>query len=137
MDDDELDPLDSAETTPIVPSVSLTKPYEVPGQGEYLKLIDQCQVLFRELPRVTTRDVDKRLEKIFETVMNLAPYVGVSRMSIPLLRDCCGGKRVWTEDLGWGLGDIIRRITRLFGFGHCDGCERRRTWLNSLFRRKR
>ena len=138
MEESDFDPFEDSRAIPAVPySRKPVLPItEIPGQKEYLQLVDQCQELFKALPKITTREVDVHLQKIFETIMDLGPYVGVSRISIPLLRDCCGGKRVWKEELGWGLGDIVRRLTRLLGFGNCDGCERRRIWLNGLFRKR-
>lgn len=136
----DYDPLEDAQVMPAIPHppkpvLPLT---EVPGQKEYLRLIDQCQALFKRVPTLTSREVDVELEKIFETVLDLGAYVGVSRISIPLLRDCCGGKRSWPEEpLGWGLGDIIRRVTRILGFKNCGGCERRRLWLNNLFKKSK
>lgn len=39
-----------------------------------------------------------------------------------------------------GLGDYVemfaKRIARLFGFGKCGGCQKRKRWLNSLTKGK-
>lgn len=37
----------------------------------------------------------------------------------------------------WGLGDVVHRIARFFGFRACGRCRRRRRWLNELSRRFR
>ena len=109
-------------------------------QKPFMALIAKFHDLFWDLPKVTTRDVDARLAAMFEDLMDAAGAVGISRMSVPRLKECCGKKREWPgeappheEKLGWGVGDIFRRITRFFGFGHCEACERRRKLLNRIF----
>lgn len=106
-------------------------------------LIGKFHDLFWDLPKITTRDVDARLQEMFELLMDAAGHVGISRLSVPRLKECCGKARTWPgepppapteEPLGWGVGDIIRRITRLFGIGHCKKCEERRQALNRIFR---
>lgn len=111
------------------------------NQLPFMRMIARMHDLFWDLPNVTTRDVDGRLQELYELLMDAAATAGISRMSVPQLRECCGKKRVWPgeapeaeEKLGWGLGDIIRRITRLFGIGHCEKCEERRKALNRIFR---
>jgi hypothetical protein len=111
------------------------------NQLPFMRMIARMHDLFWDLPNVTTRDVDGRLQELYELLMDAAATAGISRMSVPQLRECCGKKRVWPGEppkvdgaLGWGLGDIVRRITRFFGFGHCAKCEERRKALNRIFR---
>ena len=89
---------------------------------------------------MSLRQVDARVVAVHARLMELAADLGVSRNGLPELRECCGKKRTWPdtpapaqEPLGWGLGDIVRRVTRALGFKHCASCEKRRTWLNRLF----
>ena len=107
-----------------------------------MRIIARMHDLYWDLPQLTTREVDTRLQELFDLTMDAAATAGISRMSVPRLMECCGKKRAWPEDqkkaqdekLGWGAGDIVRRITRFFGFGHCEACERRRLLLNRIFR---
>jgi hypothetical protein len=116
-------------------------------------LADRFYMLWWNLPGMTPRDVDRDIRDMFRMYMDLAPSLGVSRNGIPELRECCGRKRVWPDDvlsgsqsqvlvmapvtepdLGWCPGDIIRRITRVLGFKYCEKCDRRRKRINKFFR---
>ncbi len=142
------DPLDRPMELPVKPpsgapvrlilSETVTR-----NQLPFMRMIARMHDLFWDLPNMTTRDVDARLEELYELLMDAAGTAGISRMSVPRLKECCGKARVWPgeplpapteEPLGWGVGDIIRRITRFFGFGHCKKCEERRKALNRIFR---
>lgn len=122
-------------------------------QAPFLELIEQFHKLFWELPNLTTRDVDQRLQPMFDNLMNAAATVGISRNSVPSLKECCGKKRVWPDELNkssiftpvqesvvqldpkapaGGLGDFFKKVFSFFGFKPCEGCERRRRWLNSI-----
>jgi hypothetical protein len=113
-------------------------------QAPFLDLVEQFHKLFWELPNLTTRDVDQRLQPMFDKLMDAAATVGISRMSVPSLKECCGKKRVWPDDLNksqvvpavprdaGGLGDILKKTFSWFGATPCEGCERRRKWLNSI-----
>lgn len=118
-------------------------------------LADRFYMLWWNLPGMTLRQVDQDVKDMFRMYMDLAPSLGVSRNGIPELRECCGRKRVWKddplsdnnakvlvmppavdpqEDLGWCVGDVLRRITRFFGAKYCEKCDRRRRAINSFFR---
>lgn len=111
-------------------------------QAPFLDLIGQFHKLFWELPNLTTRDVDARLQAMFEKLMEASATVGISRNSVPSLKECCGKKRVWPDEIGQsgilptvqksGLGDLIKKLTELCGIKPCEGCERRRRWLNGI-----
>lgn len=124
-------------------------------QDAFRNVADRFYMLWWNLPQMTTRQADQDLQDIFRMFMDLAPSMGVSRNGIPELRECCGRKRVWkgdplsdnnhkvlvmppvvdpVENLGWCPGDIIRRITRLFGAKYCEKCDRRRQAINRFFR---
>ena len=144
----DFDPLDRPAEIPVKPpsgapvrlilSETITR-----NQLPFMRMIARMHDLFWDLPSMTTRDVDARLQELFELLMDAAGTAGISRMSVPRLAECCGKTRIWPDGvkteieeppLGWGLGDIVRRITRLFGFGHCKKCEERRHALNRIFR---
>lgn len=107
-------------------------------QKPFVSLINQFEALFWDLPKLTTRDVDARIKPMYDELLKAASYHGISSMTAPRLVECCGKTRTWPdgqktgEVLGWGLGDIVRRITRAMGIRHCEGCERRRLWLNAI-----
>jgi hypothetical protein len=112
-------------------------------QAPYLDLIALYHKLFWELPEISTRDVDARLQVMFDKLMEVSATVGISRLSVPSLKECCGKKRVWPDELGksqimeavkdaGGLGDLLKKIFSLFGAKPCEGCERRRRWLNGI-----
>lgn len=102
--------------------------------------------------------VDAGIQALYEEYLKLAPHLGVSLQGLPQLRECCGIKRSIppellqdpsktllgtaalpappAEKLAWWPGDIIRRITRLFGAKYCEKCDQRRRWINSWFGKK-
>lgn len=150
MNDLDFDPMNEPSEIPIKPPsgspvrLELARSIER-NQLPFMRIIAKMHDLFWDLPNITTRDVDVRLQELFDLTMDAAAQQGISRMSVPKLQECCGKKRVWPGEaaappegkLGWGLGDIVRRITRFFGFGHCEACERRRKALNRIFRFRR
>ena len=112
-------------------------------QAPYLDLIGLFHKLFWELPGLTQKEVDDRLQPMYEKLMEASATVGISRLSVPSLKECCGKKRVWPDALGksqameivqdtGGLGDVLKKIFSLFGAKPCEGCERRRRWLNGI-----
>jgi len=124
-------------------------------QEAFRSLADRFYMLWWNMPGMTLKQVDQDVQDMFRMYMDLAPSMGVSRNGIPELRECCGRKRVWKDDrltgnagqvlvmppatdpvevLGWCPGDIVRRITRLFGAKYCDACDRRRRAINAFFR---
>ena len=140
MDDEERDPFEADGF-----KVELQKPPQ-PGllneirrrQAPFIVLINDFERLYWDLPNLTTKQVDDRIGPMYERVLEAAAYHGISAITAPKLRECCGKVRTWPggvvtgEALGWGLGDIVRRFTRALGFRSCEGCERRRLWLNSI-----
>lgn len=121
-------------------------------QAAFRDLADRFYMLWWNMPGMTLRQVDTDVQDMFRMLMDLGPSLGVSRNGIPELRECCGRKRTWRdgtlgheeqtlimapvkrEELGWCPGDIIRRITRFFGAGYCEKCDRRRRAINAFFR---
>ena len=147
----DFDPLDRPAEIPIKPATGapvrlILSETITRNQLPFMRMIARMHDLFWDLPKITTRDVDDRLQELFELLMDAAATTGISRMSVPRLAECCGKKRIWPDDvqaaleahlepeLGWGLGDMVRRVTRFFGFGHCKKCEERRQALNRIFR---
>ena len=109
-------------------------------QEPFLKLSGQLHSLFWELPGMSDRDFDKRLQPIWESFMEAAGMVGLSSYDIPQLKECCGKRRTW-PDQGLGarylrLGDAVRWVTsNIFRIRKpCEACERRRETLNRLIR---
>lgn len=113
-------------------------------QRPYLELIELFHKLFWELPEITTKDVDARLQSMFDKLMESAATVGISRLSVPSLKECCGKKRIWTDPLNQaqvnltpvvdsgGLGDFFKKVFSFLGFKPCAGCEQRLRWLNKI-----
>lgn len=122
-------------------------------------LADRFYILWWNLPGMSPRDVDRHLVDMFQMYMNLAPSMGVSRNTVQELRECCGKKRPWKSDalmgdpsetvrgaispfyepppkdlerLGFGLGDLVARITKVFSKERCGACEVRRRALNAF-----
>jgi hypothetical protein len=117
-------------------------------------LADRFYMLWWNIPGMSLRQVDQDVQDMFRMYMDLAPTMGVSRNGIPELRECCGRKRTWKDDpltgppgqvlvmppvtepiekLGWCPGDIVRRITQLFGVKYCEACDLRRRRINAWF----
>lgn len=113
-------------------------------QAPFLDLIELHHKLFWELPNLSPKEVDERLKVMFEKLMEASSVVGISRNSVPSLKECCGKKRVWPNEMPdgrsgilpavqkTGLGDLIKRLAEWFGIKSCEGCERRRKWLNGI-----
>lgn len=121
-------------------------------------IADRFYMLWWNMPGMSLRQVDQDVQDMFRMYMDLAPSLGVSRNGIPELRECCGRSRTPFRDnshldpqktitgaqgvvspfyepkLGWCPGDIIRRVTRLFGAKHCERCDRRRRAINAFFK---
>lgn len=159
MDDNEdFDPLEAGEReiSKLEENEKLTKTVAMlqARQDAFRDIADRFYMLWWNLPASNLKDVDRELQDLFRMYMDLAPSLGVSRNGIPELKECCGRKRVWKDDplsdnnnkvlvippivdqveeLGWCPGDIIRRITRLFGVKYCEKCDRRRKAINSFF----
>lgn len=160
MDDNEdFDPLEAGEReiSKLEENEKLTKTVAMlqARQDAFRDIADRFYMLWWNLPASNLKDVDRELQDLFRMYMDLAPSLGVSRNGIPELRECCGRKRVWKDDplsdnnnkvlvippvvdqeelLGWCPGDIVRRITRLFGVKYCEKCDRRRKAINAFFR---
>lgn len=161
----EFDPLEAPAaaahdtTKRLTPENPATTPEDVRrilARGEAFRdLADRFYMLWWNLPRMTTRQVDHDVQDMFRMYMDLAPSLGVSRVGIPELRECCGRKRVWgnepldeahqpktlvmapvveEQELGWCPGDLVRRLTRWLGFPYCEKCDQRRRAINAFFR---
>jgi hypothetical protein len=111
-------------------------------QAPFLDLIELYHKLFWELPNLNTRDVDVRLQAMFDKLMDASSVVGISRNSVPSLKECCGKKRIWPDAIGQsgilptvqssGLGDLVKKVIGWIGIKPCKGCEQRRRWLNGI-----
>jgi hypothetical protein len=165
MSNEDFDPLDLGQDSALPQAGNVASPAYLSSQanaiqakaGAFRDLADRFYILWWNLPGMSTRDVDRELQDLFRMYMDLAPSLGVSRNTIPALKECCGRKRDWKDGqllgdpsdavigvmpplekpsqrakLGWGLGDVIARVTRLWKAEHCDACEARRLWLNSI-----
>lgn len=143
----EYDPLEDTATAPLKPAVASKKISDAflavaERQRPFFALANQFQALFYELPDLTTRDVDVRIKAMYETCMEVCEKVGIARMSIPQLKECCGRDRVWLDEhtsyppvqvaRKGGVGDLIAKITGFLGVKPCDGCKRRQAFLNKF-----
>lgn len=155
---EEFDPLKAGEDQIIKLEANKNLSMEVERlqarADSFRDLADRFYMLWWNLPGMTLRQVDQDIVDMFRMYMELAPMMGVSKNGIPELRECCGRKRTWKGDpisgnhpqqilimppvvdekLGWCPGDIIRRITRFFGAGYCEKCDKRRRTINAFFR---
>jgi hypothetical protein len=109
-------------------------------QEPFLRLAGQIHALFWELPTSTSRDVDKKLVPIWESFMEAAATAGLSSYDIPQLKECCGKRRVWPDQVDQArylrLGDAVRWVTTniLRIKKPCEACDRRQEKLNRLIR---
>jgi hypothetical protein len=101
-------------------------------QQPFHELVGQFHKMFEEIPNLTLREVDARHMEMFATLLEACEAVGISKMSVPPLKECCGKKRVWKEpaDGGLRLGDRIAWILTKLGFKKCEGCVKRQAALN-------
>ncbi len=112
----------------------------VDRQQPFFELAAQFHRLFEEIPQMTTREVDVRIKEMFGTFLDSCERVGISKMSVPQLKECCGRKRIWKDEAdgpaGLRLGDKLAWILSKLGFKSCEACKRRQEALNQLFQRK-
>ena len=132
-------------------------------RADYVNFAEAYREFWMRVDVMGPRERDQWIEWLYEQYLLLAPHLGVSLMGLPQLRECCGQKRETlgalledpsktlfgtaalparvasspipphVEELAWWPGDIIRRITRFFGFPYCETCDQRRRWINSWF----
>jgi hypothetical protein len=104
-------------------------------QKPYFTMIAQFQDLFFKLPELKQKDVDDRLKELYEALMEACESVGISRISIPQLKECCGRGRAQapTEEApGLRLGDKVAWLLDKLGFKKCEACKRRQEALNKI-----
>lgn len=102
-------------------------------QKPYFILIGQFQKLFYDIPDMTAIEVDGRVKEMYDTLMEACESVGISRISIPQLKECCGKKRVWrSEGGGLRLGDKLAWLFDRLGIKKCEACRRRQEALNKI-----
>jgi hypothetical protein len=143
----DYDPLEDAATTSRAPGQAIHQRRVLAvaeRQEPFFTLSSQFQALFYELPKITTREVEVRIRAMHETYLETCERVGISKMSIPQLKDCCGRERVWLDERlpapsqapatpkKSGLGDLIAKITGFFGIKPCEECKRRQAMLNKF-----
>jgi hypothetical protein len=144
----EYNPLDEDRPASLRPKKIMTTKEIVDislRQKPYFVLIEQFQALFYELPKIGLKDVDVRIKTMYDTLMETCEQAGISRISIPQLKECCGMRRVWPDENQHpghapildsveksGLGDLIAKLTAFCRIKPCEGCERRRVFLNKF-----
>ena len=102
-------------------------------QQPYFTLLTQFQTLFYDIPDLTAKDVDARVKVMYDTMMEVCEGAGISRISIPQLKECCGKKRVWREEpKGLRLGDKLAWLFDKLGIRKCEGCRKRQEILNKI-----
>jgi hypothetical protein len=102
-------------------------------QKPYFTLLTQFQTLFYDIPDLTAKDVDDRVKVMYDTLMEVCESVGISRISIPQLKECCGKRRVWKEELkGLRIGDKLAWLFDKMGIRKCAGCKKRQEALNKI-----
>lgn len=136
---DEMD-LPSIREHPVKP----TPIAELDRQAPFWKLFKDFSILYSNLPDMPMREVDQRIVELYDGILEAATMVGISRMSVPKLL-CCGKTRAFPSDPDrsqimepivsvkkFRLGDFLKKIFSFFGLKACDGCERRRRFLNRI-----
>ena len=123
------------------PALKTTVMKTVDRQLPFYELTAQFHKLFEEIPQLTTRQADERVQGMFQTFLECCEKVGISKMSVPQLKECCGKRGAWKDEVpepkpGWRIGDWLASFFKKFGVKPCAGCEKRRAWLNSFFSRK-
>jgi len=126
----------------VPPELKTTVMKAVDRQAPFFDMIAQFHRLFEEIPQMTTREVDARIQELFKTFLEACEKVGISKMSVPQLKECCGKKRIWKDEApepekkGLRLGDRLAWLFSKLGFKSCPGCKRRQALLNELFKKK-
>lgn len=124
---------------PAPPELKTVVMRTVARQQPFFDLIAQFHQLFEEIPQMTTREADAKVQEMFSTFLEACEVVGISKMSIPPLKECCGKRRQWKDEEkpgGLRLGDRLAWLFSKLGFKPCAGCKKRQAALNNLFRRK-
>jgi hypothetical protein len=102
-------------------------------QKPYFILIDRFQKLFYDLPDISVKEVDAQVREMYDVLMEACEGVGISRISIPQLKECCGKKRVWKDEpKGLRIGDKIAWLFDKLGIKKCEGCKKRQEALNKI-----
>lgn len=108
-------------------------------QAILMEMVDATVAAYKASPDA---EADRHLETIYDGILRMAATVGVSAFSLPKLCAACGrkkrepgGSRADASESP-GLGDVVKTFLSWLGFRSCEGCERRRRWLNRVrFRR--
>lgn len=124
------------------PSLHTSVMKTVDRQLPFFDLTAQFHKFFEDVPNLTPRQADERVQGMFQTFLDCCEKVGISKMSVPPLKECCGKKRVWKDEQpaqpgGWRVGDWLAAFFKKFGAKPCEGCKRRQAWLNAFFSRKK
>jgi hypothetical protein len=115
-----------------IPSVSSLEARAL-RQRPYFTLVSQFQQLFYDIPDLTAKQADERVQAMYLTLMEVCESAGISRISIPQLKECCGKKREWKEEKkGLRLGDKLAWLFDKLGIKKCAGCRKRQEALNKL-----
>lgn len=138
MDEFGADPLADMGAVQLPPAQKSTRASEAilamaRRQQPFHELIGQFHKMFEEIPNLTVREVDARHVEMFSTLLEACETVGISKMSVPPLKECCGKKRVWKDQAPTGglrLGDKVAWILTKLGFKKCEGCKKRQEAMN-------
>lgn len=142
------DPISNAPEIPrpakkpeATPTLNSTVMKTVDRQLPFYELTAQFHKFFEEVPNLTPRQADERVQGMFQTFLDCCEKVGISKMSVPPLKECCGKKRVWKDEApaptGWRIGDKLAAFFKLFGVKPCEGCKKRQAALNLWFSKKK
>ncbi len=131
---DDLSKIKAAPGTPVQKGVHPAILALAKKQEPFHALISQFHRVYEEIPQMTTRQVDVKLQDMFGTLLDACETVGISKMSVPPLKDCCGKRREWKDEApaagGLRLGDKLAWILGKLGFKKCEGCKKRQEALN-------
>jgi hypothetical protein len=137
---DEERPLQTGNRVPNQQSTSSNGTQQIMAralrQKPYFSMIAQFQDLFFKLPELRQKEVDERLKGMYETLMEACESVGISRISIPQLKECCGRGRTQPAAVpapsGLRLGDKVAWLLDKLGFKKCEACRKRQEALNKI-----
>jgi hypothetical protein len=105
-----------------------------PAIEAYWKVITGFNDLYFDFDKRTPVELRKAMEETYEQLKVVGSAMNISSLSVPQLRLCCGrGKKdapAEPKRLGYGAGDIMKKLFSFLGFKQCPECKRRQGIFN-------
>jgi hypothetical protein len=115
-------------------AVKKTEPTEHPAIAAYWKVITGFNDLYFDFDKRTPAELRKTMEETYEQLKIVGGAMNISSLSVPQLKLCCGrGKKdapPEPKQLGYGAGDLMKRLFSFLGFKQCPECKRRQGLFN-------